>query len=116
VTIEHEKSLPTLRATPEQFAPVAVPQVHELHVRPSLAPVYQYEALVFGGQAWAPSNIAHRACVAVGTQTSPPHPLPTVEAAQNRTVLLQPTGPRVGVPDGTHPPPSDRVNWLSCTP
>jgi hypothetical protein len=94
-----------------------VSHLHELHVRPSLAPVYQYEAVVLGGHGWAPSNIAHRDAATGGAHTCPPpHPLPTIEGAQNRLVFTQMSGLSVGVPDGTHPPESDTTNALACTP
>ena len=113
--VEHEKSLPTLSARPEQLAPVDAPHVHA-HVRPSVAPVYQYEAIVSGGHAWAPSNIAHRDAATDGAHTRPPHPPPAIVAAQNRLVVAQLIGPSAGAPEGAHPPDSDSVNALACTP
>ena len=79
--------------------------------------MYQYEAVVLGGHGWAPSNIVHRDAATGGrTHLSPPHPPPTIEAAQNRLVFTQVSGLSVGVPDGTHPPASDTTNALACTP
>jgi hypothetical protein len=116
VTIEHEYSLPTFRVRPEQLAPVAAPHVHEPHVRSSLAPVYQVAVTAPTGHGCALSNIVHRGAVTRGTHSCPGHPPPIKGVAQNRLVFTQAIGASVGVPEGTHAPPSDSTNALACTP